>query len=82
MGTTRNGGSGEMRNDRQIAHDFLYGYLVHHDVDARERLKGVPEAERLIAATVWAADAIKLTLATRQLIIDLRDGGYLSPRPS
>jgi len=37
---------------------------------------------RRVASTVWAADAIKLTLATKQLVVDLRDGGYLSPRPS
>ena len=82
LGSTRNGGSGEMRNDRQIAHDFLYGDLVHAADDARQRLRGVPQGARLVAATAWAADAIKLTLATKQLVVDLRDGGYLSPRPS
>ncbi len=82
IGSTRSGGSREMRNDRQIARDFLYGDLMHADAAARQRLRGVPQGERLVAATAWAADAIKLTLATKQLVVDLRDGGYLSPRPS
>jgi hypothetical protein len=43
LGSTRSGGSGEMRNDRQIARDFLYGHLVHADADARQRLRGIPE---------------------------------------
>ena len=33
---------GRVRNDRQIAHDFLYDDLVHAADDARQRLRGVP----------------------------------------
>lgn len=69
------------RTDRQIARDFLYGDLVHADPKARQRLIGISPDERLMAAVVWVADATRLTLATKQLIIDLRDGGYLTPRP-
>jgi hypothetical protein len=72
---------GRLRTDRQIARDFLYGKLVHADPEARQRLRFVPEDEQLLAAVVWAADATRLTQATKKLIIDLRDGGYFTPRP-
>ena len=74
-------GPAELRTDRQIARDFLYGDLVHADVDARQRLRMMPEEERLQAATVWVAEAVRLTEATRRLIIDLQDAGCLVPRP-
>lgn len=73
--------AGAWRNDRQIARDFLYGELVHADADARRRLRYVPESERLQAAVVWVADAIRLTQATKQLYVDLKDGQYLTKRP-
>ncbi len=69
-----------MRTDRQIARDFLYGKLVHADPEARQRLRSVPENEQLLAAVVWVADATRLTQATKQLIIDLQDGGYFTSR--
>jgi hypothetical protein len=69
------------RNDRQIARDFIYGDLLHADPEARRRLRGIPEDERLPAAAVWVADATRLTLATKQLILELRDAGLLTPRP-
>jgi hypothetical protein len=72
---------GQMRSDREIARDFLYGDLVHADPEARKRLRHISEDERLLAAVVWVADATRLTLATKQLIIDLTDAGVLSPRP-
>ena len=75
------GGSGVWRNDREIARDFLYGELVHADVDARRRLRHVPESARLQAAVVWVADSIRLTQATKQLCVDLIDGGYFTKRP-
>jgi hypothetical protein len=70
-----------LRTDRQIARDFLYGDLVHADAEARRRLRIVPYDERLLAAVVWVAKAIRLTQATKQLIIDLEDGGYPAPQP-
>jgi hypothetical protein len=30
---------------------------------------------------VWVADATRLALATKQLILELRDAGLLTPRP-
>ncbi len=72
---------GQMRSDLEIGRDFLYGDLVHADPEARRRLRHVPEGDRLLAAVVWVADATKLTLATKQLVIDLTDAGVLSPRP-
>lgn len=69
------------RTDRQIARDFVYGDLVHADPEARQRLRLIPEGDRLLAAVVWVADAIRRTQATKQLIVDLKDAGYLTPRP-
>ncbi|QXG77484.1 hypothetical protein KUM42_08265 [Modestobacter sp. L9-4] len=73
--------AGQFRNDRQIARDFLYGDLVHADADARQRLANISPEERLLAAVVWVADATRLTLATKQLIVDLTDAGALAARP-
>ena len=70
------------RTDRQIAQDFLYGDLVHADPEARRRLRHISESERLRAAVVWVGDAVRLTQATKQLYVDLRDGGCLTSRPS
>jgi hypothetical protein len=83
MGASRTPGdrSGQLRTDRQIARDFLYGDLVHADPEARARIRYIPQSERLLAAVVWVADATRLTLATKQLIVDLRDAGSLTPRP-
>ncbi|MGY1608739.1 hypothetical protein [Geodermatophilus sp. SYSU D00700] len=73
--------AGQMRTDRQIARDFLYGDLVHADPEARARIRYIPQNERLLAAVVWVADATKLTQATKQLYIDLGNTGSLTPRP-
>jgi hypothetical protein len=72
---------GQMRTDRQIARDWLYGDLVHADAEARRRLHNVPREERLSAALSWVSDVIKLTQATKQAVVDLRDVGCLAPRP-
>ena len=72
---------GQMRTDRQIARDWLYGDLVHADAEARRRLRNVPRHERLLAALSWVSDVIKLTQATKQACVDLRDAGCLAPRP-
>lgn len=72
--------NGQWRTDRQIAHDFIYGELLHANADARQRLKHVPIDERLRAALVWVADATRLTQATKQLYVDLEDAGYLITR--
>lgn len=82
VATEVSGLDGAMRTDRQIARDFLYGGLVHADPDARQRLTDVSVEDRLIAAVVWVTDTIRLTEATRRLILDLKDAGALAPRPS
>jgi hypothetical protein len=70
----------QLRTDRQIAHDFVYGDLVHADPKARKRLRMIPEDDRLFAAVVWIADATRRTLATKQLIADLTEAGHLPSR--
>lgn len=82
VATEASGLEGAMRTDRQIARDFLYGDLVHAEADAQRRLAGVSREDRLIAAVPWVSDAIHLTEATRRLILDLKDAGVLTPRPS
>lgn len=72
----------KMRTDREIARDFIYADLVHADAEARARLRLIPRSERLLAATTWVTDAIKLTEVTRRLIIDLTDAGCLAARSS
>lgn len=72
---------GQMRTDRQIARDWLYGDFVHADAEAQRRLRNVPREERLFAAASWLADVIRLTRATKQMYVDLRDAGCLTPRP-
>ncbi len=70
----------QLRTDRQIAHDFVYGNLVHADPEARERLRLIPVDDRLFAAVVWVADATRRTLATKQLIVDPTEAGHLPSR--
>jgi len=83
MGTSFSRGipPGQMRNDRQIARDFIYGDLVHADPEARARLRHISMDDRVLAAVVWVTDATCLTQATKQLAIDLDDAGSLAPRP-
>lgn len=84
VGSSRDNSPGaqELRTDRQIARDFLYGDLVHADADARRRLRLVPEDERFVAAGVWATDAVRLVQATKRLIIDFEAAGLFPARPA
>jgi len=70
-------GTAPFRSDRAIAWDWLYGDLLHADPDRRQRLRHVPDTERIMAGLLWVKDAILLTRATQQLITDLEQTGEL-----
>lgn len=73
-------GEAPFRSDRAIAWDWLYGDLLHADPDRRQRLRHVPESERIMAGLLWVKDAVLLTMATQHLITDLEEaGGLRSP---
>jgi len=79
IGSTRSGGSGKIVRSPTTSCTATW---CTPTTTPDSGYGAYPRGERLVAATAWAADAIKLTLATQQLVVDLRDGGYLSPRPS
>jgi len=66
-----------MRSDRDIAEDYVYGRYIHDDPERRARIRHLPEGEARMAALLWAKDAILLTQATQQLLVDLETDGQL-----
>lgn len=64
--------------DRQIAHDWLYGYVIHNDLDAQHRIRYISPDDRMMAGLLWVKDATLLVRATQQLIVDLEDVGALN----
>jgi hypothetical protein len=65
------------RTDREIAGDWLYGHLVHHDPARRERVKHVPHTARVQAGLLWAKDGILLTAATLRYLDCLHEARSL-----
>lgn len=63
--------------DRQIARDWLYGYLVHDDEEAQHRLRLLGEREKIMAGLLWVKDGLLLVRGTYQLVRDLEDAGEL-----
>jgi hypothetical protein len=81
FGTTHEVGirpdAGEMRTDRQIAMDYLYGSLIHHNAENRSRNRYVGDGAIRQAVALWVRDAILLTEATRRMILDLLEQGLI-----
>ncbi|MFE4501703.1 hypothetical protein ACFRFQ_17765 [Rhodococcus sp. NPDC056743] len=63
--------------DRQIAIDWLYGELLHYDVERRERIKHVGEETKFQAGLLWAKDSIILVWSVKNLIVALQDSSRL-----
>lgn len=64
--------------DRQIAHDWLYGYVIHNDLDAQHRIRYISPDDRMMAGLLLTKDAILLVRATQQLVVDLEGVGALN----
>jgi hypothetical protein len=67
------GATFSLLKDRQIAIDWLYGELLHYDVERRERIKYVGDETKFQAGLLWAKDSIILVWSVRNLIVELQD---------